>query len=273
MLSFFSSTTRLRISLLCAASAIAVAAPVSAQENYEIQVYGSETMSPGVTMFELHSNFTFDGERLKKNGILPTYHTFHETLEITRGLNEWSELGFYFFNSIGADQGYKYVGSHIRPRVRAPESWGWPVGASLSVEAGFQSSEFSEDTWSVEIRPIIDRQIGDWYVSVNPTLERSLKSDAPSEGFLFSPNVALTYDLTPKVNVGVEYYGAMGPVRAFLPSAQQEHQLYAAVNLDVAPEWEVNFGFGAALTNAGDQKLFKLILGRRVGSLPEAKKP
>lgn len=247
---------------------LGLASGADAQENYEIQVYGSETMAPGVTMFELHSNFTFDGSRLKANGLLPTYHVFHETLEITRGLNEWSELGVYFFNSASTDQGFQYVGSHLRPRVRAPESWNWPVGASLSAEFGFQRREFSEETWSLEVRPIIDKQMGAWYVSLNPTVERSLKSDGPSEGFVFSPNAALTYDLSPKVNVGAEYYGALGPLHQFTPSAQQEHVLYAAVNLDVAPEWEINFGFGKALTHAGDQTLFKLILGRRVGRLP-----
>ncbi|MDB4915236.1 MAG: hypothetical protein JWM95_2880 [Gemmatimonadetes bacterium] len=244
----------------------------AAQENYEIQVYGSETMAPGVTMFELHSNFTFDGSRFRANGLLPTNHVFHETVEITRGLNDWSELGVYFFNSASSDQGFRYVGSHLRPRVRAPERWNWPVGASLSAEFGFQKREFSEDTWSLELRPIIDKQMGAWYVSLNPTVERSLKSDLPSDGFVFSPNVALTYDLTPKVNVGAEYYGALGPLHQFAPRSEQEHVVYAAVNLDVAPEWEVNFGYGFGLTGAGDKRLFKLILGRRVGPLPAPEK-
>lgn len=31
---------------------------VWAQDNYEIQVYGSETVPRGVTMLELHNNFT-----------------------------------------------------------------------------------------------------------------------------------------------------------------------------------------------------------------------
>ena len=30
-----------------------------AQGSYEIQVYGSDLVDPGATMFELHSNFTF----------------------------------------------------------------------------------------------------------------------------------------------------------------------------------------------------------------------
>ena len=42
------------------ASLLVAFAPASlrAQENYEIQVYPSETMPKGVTMFELHSNYT-----------------------------------------------------------------------------------------------------------------------------------------------------------------------------------------------------------------------
>lgn len=34
---------------------------VHAQGSYEIQVYGSDLVAPGNTMFELHSNFTFMG--------------------------------------------------------------------------------------------------------------------------------------------------------------------------------------------------------------------
>jgi hypothetical protein len=32
-----------------------------AQDNYEIQVYSVETVKPGDTMVELHSNFTVSG--------------------------------------------------------------------------------------------------------------------------------------------------------------------------------------------------------------------
>jgi hypothetical protein len=35
--------------------------PAVAQDNYEIQVYGSETVPAGSTMVELHSNYTFRG--------------------------------------------------------------------------------------------------------------------------------------------------------------------------------------------------------------------
>src|SRR5258708_6376983 len=56
-----------------------------AQDNYEIQVYGSETVPAGRTMVELHSNYTISGERDIVNGVFPSEHALHETLEITHG--------------------------------------------------------------------------------------------------------------------------------------------------------------------------------------------
>src|SRR6266436_4586657 len=89
--------------------------PASAQDNYEIQVYGYDTVAPGHTMVELHSNFTFQGSKSTTDGTFPTNHQWHETIEITHGFNDWFEAGFYIFTSLQKSQGWDYVGSHIRP--------------------------------------------------------------------------------------------------------------------------------------------------------------
>src|SRR5205809_1000720 len=86
-----------------------------ARDNYEIQVYGSETVPVGKTMVELHSNLTIESERQTINGVFPSYHAFHETLEITHGFTPWFETGFYLFSSIQPHQGWGWVGDHIRP--------------------------------------------------------------------------------------------------------------------------------------------------------------
>src|SRR5437016_1090399 len=83
---------------------------LKAQDNYEIQVYGSQTVAKGNTMVELHSNYTFDGQKKTEAGVKPTNHVFHETIEITHGWNSWFETGFYFFNTIGNDNRTNYVG-------------------------------------------------------------------------------------------------------------------------------------------------------------------
>src|SRR5437879_706646 len=44
---------------------LASPSPVRGQENFEIQVYGSETMAPGTTMIELHTNSALRGSTRK----------------------------------------------------------------------------------------------------------------------------------------------------------------------------------------------------------------
>ena len=253
--------------LLVAVVSAAFSATARAQENYEIQVYGSETMPTGTTMFELHSNYALEGRRVVEASVLPMYHALHETLEITHGFNPWFEIGGYLFMSAAPNQPFQVIGSHIRPRVRAPETWNWPVGASLSMEVGYQDRDFSTDTWSIEIRPIVDKQFGAWYASFNPTIERGLHGETAGEGFEFSPNAVVNRDLTKKVNLGVEYYGGMGSIHGFAPRAEQAHQVFGVVNLDMGAEWEFNAGYGVGLTAPAEKRMIKVILGRRVGSV------
>ena len=237
-----------------------------AQGNFEIQVYGSETVAPGTTMFELHSNSALRGTTRVEDGVLPTQHAVHETLEITHGWTSWFETGFYLFTSVqtlSPDEGFWWVGSHFRPRIRAPEEWNLPVGLSLSVEVGYQQRRFSPDTWTLEIRPIIDKQIGPWYFAINPVLDQSLKGPSRSTGIEFAPAAKVSYDLTKVVSPGIEYYGAYGPIGNFLPASQKQQQLYAVVDLNVDPRWEMNFGVGFGLTRATDGVIIKMILGRR----------
>jgi len=239
-----------------------------AQDNYEIQVYGSETVAPGATMVELHSNSALRGTTRETDGVRPTEHALHETLEVTRGFTPWFETGFYLFTSLQPD-GWQWVGDHLRPRVRVPAGWRWPVGVSLSTEFGYQQRQFSTDTWTLEIRPIVDQQLGRWYWSLNPTVGRSFEGASERQGFGFSPNFKVSYDLTPTVSAGLEYYGSLGPLSGFDPVERQQHQLFPVVDLNLGPRWEFNFGVGFGLTRSTDPLIVKLILGYRFGG-PEA---
>jgi len=236
---------------------------VPAQGNFEIQVYGSETVAPRTTMVELHSNVAVQGTTQTVDGVLRTQGAFHETLEITQGLTSWFETGFYVFTSIQPDTTWEWVGDHIRPRVRAPEHWHLPVGFSLSLELGYQRRAFSVDTWTLELRPIIDKQWGPWYVSINPVMERALKGENANKGFEFDPAAKVSYSVTPKVAVGLEYYSSLGSVGHFDRARDQQHQLFSVVDLDLGPKWEFNAGVGVGLTPSTDRLIVKMILGYR----------
>jgi hypothetical protein len=233
------------------------------QDSYEIQVYGSETVPKGDTMVELHSNYTIDGQREVVDGVQPSHHAVHETLEVTHGFTPWFETGIYVFSSIQPSDGWQWVGDHIRPRVRVPEEWEWPVGVSLSMEIGYLERSFSEDTWSWEIRPIIDKQWGRWYFALNPAFEKSLKGANSSQGFEFAPSGKVSFDVTKQVTIGVEYYSSLGQVTGFDDWEKQQHQIFPAIDLNLSPDWEFNLGVGFGLTDSTDDLIVKMILGRR----------
>jgi len=242
-----------------------VLAPVMgwSRDNYEIQVYGADTVPAGRTMVELHSNYTVQGEREIINGVLPSEHAFHETLEVTHGFTPWFETGFYVFSSIQPGEGWEWVGDHIRPRIRAPEEWRWPVGVSLSTEIGYQRASFSEDTWTWEIRPIVDKQWGRWCFAANPAVEKSLQGLNSNQGFSFAPSAKVSFELTKVVDVGFEYYGSLGPIGHFSTFDEQQHQIFPTIDLNLSPNWEFNFGVGFGLTKSTDGLILKLILGYR----------
>jgi hypothetical protein len=242
---------------------LALPMALRAQDNYEIQVYSAPTQDKGTSMFELHSNFAFEGEKNIVKGVRPTYHALHETLEITTGITHNFEIGFYLFTNYTPGFGWQVVGTHIRPRIAAPEKWKLPVGLSLSTEFGYQRMEYSSQTWNIEFRPIIDKQWTKWYISFNPTFGVQIKG-LDGKTPTFEPNLKVAYAVTSKVSLGGEYYGDVGAFNNWDPGMEQNHAVFAVADLFVDPKWEINFGPGWGLTKATDGFVFKLILGRHV---------
>jgi hypothetical protein len=244
---------------------VSCAVGVRAQGNYEVQVYGSALVPVGATMVESHTNFTAKGAGAVPGGTLATHHALHETLEVTHGFNEWFETGFYLFSSVQPDGSWKFVGTHIRPRIAIPERYNLPVGLSLSTEIGYQQASFDPNTWSWEIRPIVDKQIGRWYAAFNPTFEKTFHGPAKGAGYEFSPNVKLSYDLLKRIALGIEYYGGYASFRQWQPFSESEQMILPVIDVDFGPRWEFNFGVGMGVTHNTDRLLIKGILGYRFG--------
>ena len=247
----------------CAALLLAVVAiPALAQDNYEIQVYGSQLVAKGATLVELHSNFTTRGSL----GPFGSYHALHETIEITHGFSDFFELGFYQFTSIQSGGGPQYVGSHIRPRFSFPERMHLPVGLSLSQEIGYVRSDFAEDSWTWEVRPIIDKTIGRLYLAVNPVLGFVMSGPNTGGSPSFEPQGQVGFDLSAKVNLALEYYGAAGTLAKSEPFKNTKQYLYPALNIDFSPDWEINVATGLPLTSITDRVIVKMIVGHRFGA-------
>ena len=233
-----------------------------AQADNEIQVYASPTIQHKWTIFELHSNYTFKGSKLLSNP--KDAHWTNETLEITHGFGKNFEIGFYTFSGFAPGGGFQYLGNQVRPRVTVPDTWKWSFGASLSAEFGFfRPHADSSFIWQGEIRPIIDKTAGNWYFAFNPNIDFEVSGD--DKGFGLAPQFKTVYTIKKLAGIGIEYYGSLGSFKTILPSNLQEHLLGPMIDLYFHPKWEVNGGVLFGLSENSNQRIVKLLLGKRIG--------
>ena len=85
-----------------------------------------------------------------------------------------------------------------------------------------------------------------------------------NKGAGISPQFKTVYTIN-KVGVGFEYYGGLGNFDNILPGNQQEHLIGPMIDLYVHPKWELNGGVLFGLTEGSNQRIIKLLLGRRRG--------
>ena len=232
---------------------------LSAQDNYEIQVYSSAVVERKNTMVEIHSNYSLGESDPDQNS---SSQILHETLEITHGFSKWFEIGGYIFTSISSEQS-GFAGVHIRPRFAIPQEYELPIGISLSSEVGYQKADFFGSRWVAEVRPIFDKKINSFYCSANLTLDMSLDK-SQNNALEFNPSLKTSYSVSRKVDLGLEYYSGLGFINDFEPIQNQSHTIFAAIDWDFHPDWEFNAGVGYGLTSSSDNLVVKLILGYRL---------
>jgi hypothetical protein len=243
---------------------IAAGSAASGQDLFEIQVYPYETVAPGRTMVELHTNFFPEGAVDTPPGEFVNHHQVHSTLEVTHGFTRYFECAGYLVTAAHVPgHGAEFAGARIRPRFRLPETPRLFFNISVSFELGFNQREFETNTRTLEIRPILEHEEGRLYLSINPDLSKALKGPDQHDAPEFEPGVKVAWNVTPLVAAGVEYYGATGSVTHFLPRDEQRHMIFPTVDLEVSPDWELNFAVGRGLTGSSEHWILKSIVGYR----------
>jgi len=236
-----------------------------AQDPFEIQVYEYETVPKGMWNLETHINYIGKGTKSFEGPVAPTNNQFHLTYELTRGITDYFETAAYLVLAHRPGGGYEYAGWRIRPRWRLPESWKLPVDVSISVEVGFPRKQYEENPVTLELRPIIEKKLGRFQIDINPVLGHALRGPGKGEGWDFEPGVRLGYELNRRLDLSLEYYGAVGPLGNLLPTEQQVHQLFPGGDLKFGENVVVNFGIGFGATEAGNRLVYKMRIGYLFG--------
>lgn len=247
--------------ILAASGPFLLASCLAAQDPFEIQVYEYETVPKGKWDLETHLNFVGDGTKEPEGSVAATNHQFHLTFELTRGLTEQIETAGYLVLAKRPDSSLDFVGIRIRPRASVPREWGWPVDVSLSLEFGYWRPAYDENEWTLEVRPILEKKFGRWQIDLNPVVGRALKGPGTPDGWDFEPSARIAYETTKTLDVSLEYYGGIGPLKNVLPKSEQSHQIYPGGDWKISESVVLNFGLGFALTKGSTDLVGKLRLG------------
>jgi hypothetical protein len=238
------------------------AAPILAQDPFEIQVYLYNTVPKGFWNLETHLNTVVRGDMLSAGPVAPTEGQTHLTLELTRGITDHFEMAGYLVTSTRRGVAGEYVAWRFRPRFRVPEGK-LPFKFSLALESAFLKNDTYEPAdITLEIRPIFEWNMGKVLVAANPTVGKSLKGPGSDEALDFEPGVHIGYPASDKLELSLEYYGGTGEITDPLPFKQQVHQFFPGFDYRFNPETIFNFGVGFGATNVGNSLVVKMRFGK-----------
>jgi hypothetical protein len=236
------------------------AARAWAIDQYEIQIYTTETAPLHKLTLELHSNGVVNAVgHLAKDELRP--HEIHETLEATYGLWSNVEIGQYLATAKFVDGGYGYAGSRTKIHFGIGDPETWPIAFGGNIELDYMRRQAEDNPLTLEFRPIISKSFGKLSLVADFAFEKPFRGPGTHDGVTFSPSGWISYEVLPWLTPSIEYYGDMGPVMHLPSTARQQHFVVPTINLDLLPQLELNFGVGIGTTKASRATFIKSIIG------------
>ncbi len=230
-----------------AALLLLIARVAHAQDEFEIQVYDADTAPLGEAGLEVHLNHHLIHDAPDQT---------HLTFEPHYGATEWLELGGYFQTSLDTNGDLEYAGVKLRAKLRWPERlWCKRLGLAINFEVSAVPSQFEPNVWGSEVRPIVDLRAGRVYAALNPIVGIDLAGTVAGHPQL-EPAAKLALVLGESAMLGVELYGAFGPIDALTEGVDR---VFGVVDLK-GSWWDLNAGIGASRGSA-DHPIGKLIFG------------
>jgi hypothetical protein len=231
---------------------------VSARAIDEIQVYNAEIAKVGQWTFQLHSNYAFIGRKEPDfpGGLVPN-HALQGTGEWAYGITDWWEMGFYTPYAVDQNLTPYSNAAKIRQLFVTPNAAEREFFYGVNFEFSYAMPQFLDTQWNMEIRPIVGWRKGDYEFILNPIVDIGFGQNGGAD---FAPAARFARNLGENLAVGLEYYTDLGPVQAWLPFNEQQHNLYAVVDFKIG-RFDVDAGVGYGLTPGSDRLMYKMIIG------------
>jgi hypothetical protein len=253
-----------------------LAAPLLAQvDPFEFEVYPSQTEGKGVAEVELLNGYVPQGHREAESGTssgeFASDQAYRTALEVAYGLTNKLEAAAYLNLARPNGASFQYAGSKFRLRGSLFEQGELPVDLGGYVELEWHKTpQFDDSELELEIKPIIEKDIGRFEIDLNPIFEKAVFTGPDkNKGFEFGYASGLYYNYRRWLSPGIEWYGEIGLIDDTDPLSEQQHYLFPVIRGRFAGGLGYSFGPGIGLTRGSDQVLMKLNLELEhfVGSL------
>ena len=260
----------MRPALLVTLCLVLLPASVMAQTD-EIQVYDGEIAKPGIFNLMLHNNFTPSGRTAPDYpGAIIANHSYQLTAEWAYGVKPWMEQGLYLpvTSLYSTNHGTTFNGFKIRELFVRPNAHDHRFFYAANFEFSVNQSYWESTRISSEIRPIVGFHLHGWDLIYNPILDTNYKGGFGN--LQYNPAGRLAYNFNDRWAAAFEEYDGFGPLRAFDPSDQQFHEVWATMDYSGKKFFGINIesGIGYGLTPGSDKITLKWMFSRDLNTHP-----
>jgi hypothetical protein len=253
-----------RLTLFLALAGTLLARRARAQiDPWEFEVYPVQTLGKGVLEIESLNSVVADGHSEggegTSAGTFKSQGMWRTSLEVTYGLTDKIEAAAYLNLAKPSGEPLQYAGSKFRLRGMFFDPGQYFVDLGWYVEMDVHKTpQFDDAKLELEVRPIIEKDVGRVQLIAEPIFEKPLVGEDTSGGFEFGYIAAAYYSLWREFSPGVEVYGGIGLMSDTDPLREQQHYIFPVVRGYLPYGLEYNFGVGLGMTHGSDQVITKL---------------
>lgn len=243
-------------------------------DPWEFEVYPYATEPRGMIEVETDNAVIANGHSRAGEGTAAgNFHSqgmWYSGEEFTYGLTDRIEAGAYINFAHPAGRGFWWAGNKLRLRGRLFDQEVLPFDLGWYAELEWHKTpQFDDADLELELKPIIEKDIGRFSLILNPVFEKPLYGKRRVQGFEFGYRNGIYYRWMRYLSPGIEFYGGAGLIDNTDPLSEQQHYVVPVIWGQLPHGIEYSVGPGIGLTRGSDHVFVKFNLGleRFVGAL------
>lgn len=198
-------------------------------------------------------NMTFFGKPVEREGL------WAHSIELEYGITDRLTIAAYLDFEDPPGRSFQYTRARaVFFRYRFADKGSFFIDPAIYIEYYVPRKSY-EDSEELEIRLILEKDIGNVRIILNPMFEKKTSGSEVNEGLEFNYAFGIYYRKYRSIQPGLEFFGKMGEISDFKPRNQQRHWVFPTVDFRFGPGFHWQIGAGWGLTDAADSLTIKSI--------------